>query len=124
MPPRWWIVGASEGLGRALARALDAQGAALVLSARSEDRLAELASGLRDARVVAMDVTDAGSVAHAARAAADCTGLIYAAGAYEPMAATDWQPEAAVRMVATSSASVIPKRRICERFISVPLGIR
>jgi short-subunit dehydrogenase len=98
---RWWIVGASEGLGRALARALDAAGASLVLSARQEDRLRDMADQLCDARVVPMDVTDPASVARAAEAAeaaGPVDGLIYAAGAYEPMAATEWKDTAAVSM--------------------------
>lgn len=101
-PARWWIVGASEGLGRALARALDAQGAALVLSARSADRLADLAAGLRDAQPVPMDVTDPASVAAAARAAGRIDGLIYCAGAYRPMSATGMDPGAAATIADTN----------------------
>ncbi len=94
----WWIVGASEGLGRALARALDREGASLVLSARSEDRLADLAGTLTDARAVPLDVTDPASVAAAAREAGDFHGIVYSAGFYEPMAATEWNAEAATAM--------------------------
>ena len=39
---RYWLVGASEGLGRALAHRLSAQGAELIVSARSESRLNDL----------------------------------------------------------------------------------
>lgn len=99
---RWWIVGASEGLGRALAYALDAEGASLVLSARNERRLSDLAGGLRAAQVLPMDVTDAGSVARAVELARNVDGLIYAAAAYEPMAATDWNDSAAVTMAETN----------------------
>ena len=56
---RYWIVGASEGLGRSLAHKLSRAGAHLILSARSEDRLRELAAELPGrAQVVACDVTD------------------------------------------------------------------
>ena len=41
---RYWIVGASEGLGLALARKMSEAGASLVLSARNEARLKEMAS--------------------------------------------------------------------------------
>jgi len=95
---RYWIVGASEGLGRALAEALDAEGASLVLSARNEKRLADIANGLRDTMVVPIDVTDPKSVSDAAVSAGDIDGLIYCAGAYEPMTAIEWNTEAATLM--------------------------
>lgn len=101
-PGRWWIVGASEGLGRAIARALNVEGAELILSARDEGRLRDLAEELHAARAVPMDVTDAASVARAAAEAGDVDGVIYAAGAYEPMAATEWKSEAAVNMAETN----------------------
>ena len=46
MNERIWIMGASEGIGAALARAWAARGAQLILSARSGDRLTELAEKL------------------------------------------------------------------------------
>ncbi|MCB1332226.1 MAG: SDR family NAD(P)-dependent oxidoreductase [Roseivivax sp.] len=93
-----WIIGASEGLGRALAQALDVRGARLVLSARNQDRLAELSATLRDASPVAIDVRDADSVREAVRAVGRFDRLVYCAGVYEPMKATAWQAEAAVAM--------------------------
>lgn len=99
---RYWLVGASEGLGRALAQKLDARGAALVLSARNGERLRNLADSLSDARVVEMDVTDPKSVSNAAQLASDCDGLIYCVGAYEPMKATEWDGDAARLMVAAN----------------------
>ncbi|WP_425051547.1 SDR family NAD(P)-dependent oxidoreductase [Psychromarinibacter sp. S121] len=94
----WWIVGASEGLGRAVAEALDAEGAKLILSARSEERLTELAATLTDARALPLDVTDPDAVQAAAVTAGDFDGIIYGAGFYEPVKATDWNP-GAVRMM-------------------------
>ncbi|MAM63389.1 SDR family NAD(P)-dependent oxidoreductase [Maritimibacter sp. UBA3975] len=99
---RYWLVGASEGLGRSLAEALDARGASLVLSARSEDRLKDLAAGMRDATVVPVDVTDPKSVSDAAQKAGDFDGFIYSVGAYEPMKSTEWNGDAARMMVATN----------------------
>lgn len=95
----WWIIGASEGLGRALARALAGRGAHLILSARGGDRLAALAADLPGARALAMDVTDPAAVARAAAGlGTPPDGVIYCAGAYEPMPATDWRPGAAETM--------------------------
>lgn len=58
-PERIWIIGASDGIGEALARAWAARGATLILSARSEDRLRALADDLGSRHVVVpMDVGD------------------------------------------------------------------
>ncbi|UWQ53370.1 SDR family NAD(P)-dependent oxidoreductase [Leisingera caerulea] len=93
-----WMVGASHGLGREVARKLDRAGARLVLSARSEDALEELASELKQAQVVPLDVTDAESVAEAFRQAGPIDALLYNAGAYEPMRTKDWDAEAVLAM--------------------------
>lgn len=66
-----WITGASSGIGKALAQEFFRRGAAVVLSARSVDKLRALKDALdRDAPgrciVVPCDVTDPGSVDRAA----------------------------------------------------------
>lgn len=95
---RYWIVGASEGLGRALAQALDAEGALLVLSARSAQRLQDLAAELTDVQVLPMDVSDAASVAAAVSRLPELDGVIYTVGLYEPMRAEDWDCPTALAM--------------------------
>jgi len=52
------VTAASKGLGRATAQALAAEGARVVLNARNEDALDQLAATLDEALVVAGDVTD------------------------------------------------------------------
>ncbi|MFB6169386.1 MAG: SDR family oxidoreductase [Haloferacaceae archaeon] len=62
------VTGASSGIGRETARALAREGATVVLAARRESRLSELAVELErehgvDAAAVPTDVTEAGAVA-------------------------------------------------------------
>ena len=95
---RWWIIGASDGLGAALARTMDAEGATLVLSARRAEALTALAGELAAAEALAMDVTDEVSVVAAVAQAGPVDGLVYCAGAYEPMTAQDWQADVSVRV--------------------------
>lgn len=86
-----WIVGASEGIGAALAHALAHAGATLLLSARRADALAAVLASLTpgDHRAFPLDVTDAESVAVAWQAITSANGvpdmLVYNAGAYDPM---------------------------------------
>lgn len=99
---KYWLVGASEGLGEALAHKLAAQGAELVLSARSEAKLAALAATLPKAQVVACDVTDPAAVARAASDIGPLDGMVYLAGYYDPMKAQSWNTEAVHRMTAVN----------------------
>ena len=57
------VTGASAGLGVEFARALAKRGRRLVLAARRKDRLDALAAELGNARAVAVDLAEAGSVA-------------------------------------------------------------
>jgi len=96
---RYWLVGASEGLGAELARLMAAAGVDLVLSARNEARLAEVAASLpRKAQVLPCDVTDMASVAQAAQAAGEIDGVVYLAGLYWPMTAGQTDTAKAVQM--------------------------
>ena len=96
----YWIVGASEGLGAALAAQLSRVGVRVILSARSEEKLAAVAGALPgQARVLPVDVTDMESVESAAREAGEIDGIVYLAGAYWPMKATEWNAEQASTMV-------------------------
>lgn len=92
----YWLIGASEGMGRALARKLSAEGASLILSARSADRLNELAEALPRASVLPFDVTKMDEVRAAVAEVGSVDRVVYNAGAYDPMRATDWQTDAAL----------------------------
>lgn len=91
----YWLVGASEGLGRALALALSREGAHLILSARNAERLAGLAAAAGGARILPLDVSHPPAIARAAAEAGAVDGVIYAVGRYEPMTAAAWDPDEA-----------------------------
>lgn len=96
---RYWLVGASEGLGRSLATKLSEAGIELALSARNADRLQALADELPNAASVhPVDVSDLQAVKDAAAAVGQIDGVIYAAGVYWPMDAGDWDAEAVEAM--------------------------
>src|SRR5512134_530065 len=96
---RVWLVGASTGIGAALAHALLARGARVAVSARSAGRLRSLVAGRGDALVLPLDVTrpeDFGA-AHArilnAWGAVDLA--VYLAGTYQPTRAWELTVERA-----------------------------
>lgn len=91
---RYWMVGATEGLGLALAKKLNAAGAEVILSGRDETRLAEAVASLPiHARGVRCDVADRDSVKAAAREVGEIDGLVFLAGVYWPMKAQAWNAE-------------------------------
>ena len=63
---RYWLVGASEGLGLALAQQMHSAGASLILSARSAERLDAACAILSGAIAVPLDVSDSAAVTAAA----------------------------------------------------------
>jgi short-subunit dehydrogenase len=90
----YWLVGASEGLGRSLALKLADAGARLCLSARSEDRLQALAEEIGGETVIApLDARDSESVAAAFETLPKIDGVIYNAGVYEPTSAQEWDSD-------------------------------
>ncbi|MGB5865883.1 MAG: SDR family NAD(P)-dependent oxidoreductase [Sulfitobacter sp.] len=96
---RYWLVGASDGLGASLAEKLSRAGADVILSARSEGKLEALAESMPGkATVVTMDVSDEDSVAQAAQAVGEVDGIVYLAGVYWPFSAKDWNAEQANAM--------------------------
>ncbi|MDA0237860.1 MAG: SDR family NAD(P)-dependent oxidoreductase, partial [Proteobacteria bacterium] len=58
---RVWVIGASEGIGLALAHALIAQKSEIIVSSRSKERLNDEFSGI--AKILPMDVTSIDDVA-------------------------------------------------------------
>jgi len=96
---RYWLVGASEGLGREVAFCLSRAGAEVIVSARSEDRLKALVEELPGkASYITVDVADRAAVEAAAKEAGEIDGVVYLAGVYWPMKAQDWDNEKADMM--------------------------
>lgn len=87
---RVWLVGASTGIGRALAASLHAQGAQVIVSARQAQALNAFVREHPGAQALALDATDALAVSEAAstvfaQGALDC--VVYCAGHYRAMSA-------------------------------------
>jgi NADP-dependent 3-hydroxy acid dehydrogenase YdfG len=96
---RYWLVGASEGLGRELALLISRAGAEVIVSARSKDRLDTLVDELPGkGRAVLVDVADLAAVQAAVAEVGEIDGVVYLAGVYWPMAAQDWDNEKADMM--------------------------
>ena len=93
---RVWIIGASSGIGAALAAALLQRGALVAVSARRADALRALADGREAARVLAFDFNNDAAFAAAADDLFKAWGgidlVVFCAGAYAPMRA--WQLDA------------------------------
>jgi NADP-dependent 3-hydroxy acid dehydrogenase YdfG len=73
------VTGASSGIGRATARRLSAEGFGLVVGARREQRLRDLADEI-GARPIRVDVTEPASVERFCAEIPDCRVLVNAAG--------------------------------------------
>lgn len=70
------VLGATTGLGAAIARQLGAEGANVVVVGRSTDRASELAASLPSAIAVAADLTDVDAPDRIASAARDAFGQV------------------------------------------------
>ncbi|MBE3637557.1 SDR family NAD(P)-dependent oxidoreductase [Mangrovicoccus algicola] len=104
---RIWIMGASDGIGAALARVWAGRGARLVLSARSSDRLESLAAEIGGAELVAADTADPAAMADAAgriAAGGPLDRAVTLAALYDPGRAMELDAARAARIVATNLA--------------------
>lgn len=101
---RVWLVGASAGIGAALALELARRGARLALSARSGEALQAL--GIAQALVLPCDATDVASLRAARAALRDAWGgidlVLYLAGDYVPMQAGGFDLARAEQVVAVN----------------------
>jgi short-subunit dehydrogenase len=109
MQAQWrtaWITGASSGIGRELAIALAERGVTVAASARSGDKLAEMARANKGIAPLPLDVTDAAAVASAARSVAGTLGdidlAVLNAGIWEPSSARAYSAAAAAHSMAVN----------------------
>lgn len=91
---RVWLVGASTGIGEALARQLDQLGCKQMLSARSADKLATLANDLKHATALPLDITEPIAVKAAFEIMMSAWGgvdlIVLMAGTYSEMSVKDF----------------------------------
>ena len=109
---RVWLIGASSGIGAALAQQLHARGARVALSARRIDTLTQQVTAMGTARACALplDVTDAPSIARAEQALVDRWGgydlVVLLAGDYVPQSVTEFELEQAQHIIDTNLCGV------------------
>ncbi len=96
---RYWLIGAGDGLGKALAHQMSRAGVEVVVSSRSEDKLAALVEELPGkASYQTVDIADDASVKAAAEAVGEVDGVVLLAGVYWPFSAREWDADKAVAM--------------------------
>jgi short-subunit dehydrogenase len=100
---RVWLIGASTGIGEALARELDQLGCKQMLSARSGDKLATLAGELKHASALPMDITDQPAVEAAFESVVAALGgidlVVFMAGTYSEMSVNAFDLEKVRRQI-------------------------
>ncbi len=117
---RVWLIGASSGIGAALAHELSRRGARLAISARNAQKLQR--NALTGALPVPCDVTDTDSLAAARRTVLAALGgidlVVYLAGDYVPMRADNFNLAVAEQVIAVNftaamhvTAAVLPDLR-------------
>lgn len=109
---RVWVIGASSGIGAALARTLLAQGARVALSARSTPGLAGIAATPgANTLVLPLDVTETDAVAPALQQVVAAWGgvdlVLWCAGSHHPVRAWELDAAEARRLVEVNLNGVI-----------------
>lgn len=90
------VVGGATHLGLAIARRADADGAAVIIGARSLTAAHDAAADLRDARAVRLDVTDEQSIAAAAEHVGQVDHIVSTTAAHHNVAVTELDHDATV----------------------------
>ena len=107
---RIWLVGASSGIGAALARQLLEAGARVAMSARRADRLREVAADHPQAIVAAFDILDQQAWGERYRDICAQAGgvdlIVFCAAEYRPERSWDVSADGAARTLAVNLGSV------------------
>lgn len=114
---RIWIIGASAGIGEALARTLAGYGAHLILSARNEEALAALAEDCDGSRILPLDLARPETLADAVETLSledmRLDAIICTAALYDPGRVADIDPVKAEAMVRVNFLGMIEVARLC-----------
>jgi NAD(P)-dependent dehydrogenase (short-subunit alcohol dehydrogenase family) len=113
---RIWIIGASAGIGEALARALAAQGAQLILSARDAAALERLAGECGGAMALPLDLLKRETLVAAVeslRAGPPLDAVICTAAIYDPCAVADLDPDRTRDLVLVNLLGSLDVARLC-----------
>jgi NAD(P)-dependent dehydrogenase (short-subunit alcohol dehydrogenase family) len=98
-----WVIGASSGIGRAVAELLHRRGAHVAVSARKREGLDSLAEACPNSTVLPLDVSDRDAVSAAADRLFGQHGrldlVVYCAGHYQAMRAASFDLDEALRHV-------------------------
>lgn len=96
---RYWLVGAGDGLGEALAHQLSRAGVEVIVSARTEEKIKAVSKALpgRSSYQV-VDIAQDVSVEQAAAAIGPVDGVVLLAGVYWPFSARAWDAPKATAM--------------------------
>ena len=118
---RIWIIGASDGIGAALASAWAGPGIELILSARSKERLDTLANHLgADNKVLPLDVSDKAQLETAANsilADGPLDRIVNLAALYDPGMVADLDPEMAARIVSVNLTGSFHVAQVAKRLL-------
>jgi len=113
---RVWIIGASAGIGQALARALASEGAALILSARNAGALERLAAVFPGVEALPLDLarpkTLDAAVERLSRSA-PLDAVICTAASYDPARVADLDRQRTEELVRTNLLGMFDVARLC-----------
>ena len=125
-----WVIGASSGIGAALAKELVERGAIVAISARRADQLADVSAGKM--LVLPADITDLPSLALAAQEVRSQLGpidiAVISAGYWKQMPGSQWRSETfnehvRVNLIGTSNAIAVVLPEMLARRSGLIAGI-